>query len=245
MSRRKLWTGTRPAALDGRLQVVPYRPLRRSLLVVSLLLVLASAGALGYWLGSGSAVPQPQLAEAEVRIHELTRDLVEARLVQTVETQTARALQGTLSGLRMELAALKDEVAFYKSLMTPGGVKQGLQIAEFELVQVGADNDYRYHILLTQGAVRRNWLEGKLELQIFGQQAGADGGISEEVLPLTVLAPADDYPLRFRFRYFQDLVGTLTLPEGFMPRTIQITASLGDKGANDVDRTFDWVVRAG
>jgi hypothetical protein len=214
-------------------------------------LVIAGAVTFGYWLGGGSidldprATPDTRVRAAEARIDELTRDLVEARLVQTVEAQTARALQDTLSGLRKELAALQEEVVFYKSLMTPGGVEPGLQIAEFELVRDGTDSSYRYHILLTQGAARRNWLEGKLELQVRGQRAGADGSISEEVLPLTVLNEGGVYPLHFRFRYFQDLVGTLSLPEGFLPRTILITAKPGGKGANDVERSFDWVVQAG
>jgi len=128
--------------------------------------------------------------------------------------------------------------------MAPESVARGLQIAEFELSRTEAADRFSYRVLLTQAEVRKDWLEGTLEIHVQGLHAGADGSMVEEVLPLTVLTQMVDYPLRFRFRYFQDLSGTVTLPEGFQPRSVLITASPNGKGAEGLDRSFGWVVQA-
>ncbi|MFU8813761.1 MAG: DUF6776 family protein [Pseudomonadales bacterium] len=182
---------------------------------------------------------------AEARIDALTRELVDARLAQSVDAQAAQSLRVTLSGLQDELATLREELTFYKSLMAPETVARGLQIAEFELARTEAPDRFSYRLVLTQADSRPDWLEGKVEIQVQGRRAGPDGAVAEEVLPLTVLAQPDDYPLPFRLRYFQDLSGTVTLPEGFHPRAVLIKASPAGKAAQSLSRSFDWVLQAG
>ena len=47
--------------------------------------------------------------------------------------------------------------------------------------------------------------------------------------------------LKFRFRYFQELAGTITLPEGFAPEKVIIEVKPQGKGdLPSVKQTFDW-----
>ena len=62
------------------------------------------------------------------------------------------------------------------------------------------------------------------------------------MLPLTEIAEEGTYPLKFRFRYFQDLTGVLQLPAGFQPEQIVVKAGRRGAGAEALNRTFDWTV---
>ena len=47
--------------------------------------------------------------------------------------------------------------------------------------------------------------------------------------------------LKFRFRYFQELAGTITLPEGFEAERVILSIKPGGKGKSEpVKKTFDW-----
>lgn len=237
-----------PTAADY--QVVRRQPVRRGLTAVAVALVVLGGVAFGYWLGLGvsdldrtylsSLTVRHQASEAQVTA--LNRELADLRLAQAVDAQAARSLRQTITELRGELAKLNDEVAFYRSLMAPASVERGLQVAEFQLAAAKDDNKFTYQILLTQVAERRNWLQGRLTLQVTGQRTDADGSTSQAVLPLTELAEVETYPLSFRFRYFQDLAGILTLPAGFEPRMVTIAAT--PAGGNSVERQFAWSVQA-
>jgi hypothetical protein len=179
---------------------------------------------------------------SEAQLTSLNRELADLRLAQAVDAQAARSLRQTITDLRGEVAKLNDEVAFYRGLMAPSSVERGLQVAEFQLAAGKSDNQFAYQILLTQVAERRGWLQGRLALQVSGQRTGADGAASQEVLPLTELADLETYPLRFRFRYFQDLAGIMTLPAGFEPRLVTIAAT--PAGGDSVERQFPWFIQA-
>jgi hypothetical protein len=87
-------------------------------------------------------------------------------------------------------------------------------------------------------------VEGRLPA---GEPAETDGSDSvtvngPKVLPLTEIAEGDSYPLKFRFRYFQDLSGTISLPRGFEPERIVVRAGKRGASTQPLSRTFDWTV---
>ena len=49
------------------------------------------------------------------------------------------------------------------------------------------------------------------------------------------------FPLKFRFRYFQDLVGQLKLPEGFRPERVSVDVQQKSKAPVSAD--FEWVIQ--
>jgi hypothetical protein len=236
------------------------------LLSAGVVLTVAAAAGFGYWLGSSTSRLDRALQQAlqvrnqanEATIAELTRELAQVRLAQSVDAEAAASLRDTITGLRTEVADLQEEVSFYRTLMAPSDVERGLKIAEFELAAGEAPQQYRYRVLLTQAEARRDWVQGGVELQVQGVRDAAGGRAleregsaheaseheAEEVLTLTDLAEPEAYPLKFRFRYFQDLTGTLTLPEGFRPRSVRVTATPQGRGER-LEREFDWRVQAG
>ena len=231
---------------SAALRVVPHQPWRQGLTLAAVVLVCL-LGVLGaYQLGRSTAeLDAVHLASMErlydasqLTIQQLEAQVIESDLSRGVEEEAAQALKQDIRLLKDEVAALTEEVTFYKSLMAPSSLAKGLQIADFELTALEEPGRYRFHLLLTQVESRRDWVQGEAELEVEGRMAddatGTDGSESatvngSKVLPLTEIGEGDSYPLKFRFRYFQDLTGIISLPRGFEPERIVVRA--GRRGA--------------
>ena len=226
-----------------RLAVVRHTPWRRALIVTLSAFIGLVCLIIGFALGSNEWLNQrisnqrleQDLASARSEALALQGALVDANLELDVGRDAATALRKDLQQRHGEIVRLREEVTFYKSLMAPGDVVEGLQIAELELrPQRKSRLRYKFALLLTQVALRRNVIRGELRMDVVGTQA--DG--QEVVHSLTDLQEQGDYPLRFRFRYFQDMQGELELPEGFVPRSVLVTAQ--QKGKDTTQVTFPW-----
>lgn len=222
------------------LRLVAHRPALRVLKWLAVMVAVLGALAGGFYLGRAvSGLDQQYLQSLETinstsaaRIASLNRDLIDARLAYDVDSQALNALRGDFERSRSEMAKLSEEVTFYRSLMAPSAIAKGLQIAKFETTPL-ASGARSFHLLLTQIASRRSWLSGQVRIEVTGR---TPTGV--QVLPLTELASLPQYPLKFRFRYFQDLRGELRIPDGFSPDQVAVTVERS--GAKPLKRTFDW-----
>ncbi len=235
------------------MRVVSHHPWRQALLVVAVIAVSAGGALAGYQLGRATGeLDDSYLASVErlnlahqATIERLEARLVEADLSQGVEQDATLALKADIRLLKDQVAALTEEVTFYKSLMAPSSLAKGLQIADFELTAMEEEGRFTFHLLLTQVETRRDWVQGEATLEVEGRMSGTSGSDSptmsgQRVLPLTEIGEDDSYPLKFRFRYFQDLTGVISLPQGFQPERIVVKA--GKRNAQALSRTFDWTV---
>lgn len=233
-----------------RLKVVEHQPWRRPVVVFVTALIGATCMLVGYGLGYSQVIfdraENARLsniaAQAEGQLERLRSDAIDARLTADVEGEAANALRRDMTQLRQANARLREEVTFYKSLMAPGSDAEGLRVAELEILPTEADNEFNFEVLLTQVALRRRYIAGDLRIEVIGRFAGDHGspGVfqADVVLPLTELSDINTYPLKFRFRYFQDLAVRITLPEDFLPKTARVSAL--QKGESPVEATFAW-----
>jgi len=233
-------------------RVVSHHPWRQALLVAAVLLLSGVGTLAGYWLGRSTADLDGVYLTSMERLNTTNQEaltslrarLVEAELSREVDREAARTLKESIRELRDEVASLTEEVTFYKSLMAPSTVARGLQIADFELLAMEIPDQFTFHLLLTQVESRRDWVQGDATLEVVGRMAGRDSTTEavEQVLPLTEIAEDGTYPLKFRFRYFQDLTGVITLPPGFQPERIVVKAGKRGTSTEALDRTFEWTV---
>ncbi len=238
------------AQTNRRMTVVPHTPVRRGVMLAVLALLGLAAVFAGYVLGQRQSgldrtylgVLEDQKRAGEVEVATLKQQLVDAELVREIDQQAAATLQDNIKTLRDDIGGLKEEVTFYKSLMAPSSLSKGLQIAEFDVFSGEPPDTYNYHLLLTQVADRRNWIRGDVRLDVIGRQ---DDRLEkgEQVLSLTDLSDIDTYPLKFRFRYFQDLSGLLALPVGFQPERAVVTVVQQGNRGNDLQQSFEWSVQ--
>lgn len=214
--------------------------LRRLARVSLWLLLFAAIAGTGYAVGRYygdldrgylSALEEMRSA-LERELDSMRRQQVNLNIEKMVGVESGNALRESIKLLHDEEAELRRELVFYRSLMAPGKLSKGLQVASFELFAKGTDA-FTYHLLLTQVTTQRARISGNVEMAVVGQLAG-----ERQVLPLTDLAEVQRYPLRYRFRYFQDLKGELRLPNGFQPLEVQV--SVTGRDAKKLQQTFAW-----
>ncbi|XOV83446.1 MAG: DUF6776 family protein [bacterium] len=200
---------------------------------------------LGYIFGTnqiityrGDAVQMSrQLEAANNKAMELDARLIDAQLNLTVLREASNSLREDLTQEIRKSARLEEEVTFFKGLMSPSSLTKGLQVAELEVVALPEAGTYNFQLLLTQVALRRGFIAGEVRMDVIGRYAD-DAAADEAVLSLTELTALDAYPLKFRFRYFQDMQGNLTLPDGFSPARILVTAN--QSGKEPLQVSFPW-----
>lgn len=231
-----------------RPRIAQHRPLRRALLVVALLASALLAIWQAYRLGldsAGAGEPVAAGYEDESMLEELrllaarNNTLVEEnsvlRQAAEVEKIAHDEVRGALLEAEREASELRQELAFYRNLMSPGDNRTGIHI---EAATLGADllpNTYRYELVVTQVRGKNRYARGQLLVKI----SGARGG-DQQVLTLADVTPDGDASLKFRFKYFQTFDGQIELPADFVPESIEFEAVSSVKGLESTSRSFDW-----
>jgi hypothetical protein len=204
---------------------------------------------IGYGIGHPQVIAQAvKQAEAERRLAamqeslvQLEAQMIDVRLQADVQRDAAAALRDDLTDAHQKVSQLQEEVTFYKGLMAPNSLRNGLQVSELELTAIPGEAAFNYQLLLTQVALRRSVIAGEVRMDVIGYHLPKDqhaDAHEESVLSLTELSDLSAYPLKFRFRYFQDLAGRLTLPPGFTPQRVRVTAS--QNGKEPLQVMFPW-----
>ncbi len=177
-----------------------------------------------------NALLSKDLAQFRTRVVALEADLIDARLNVDVQHAASNALREEMASELEKSTLLTEEVTFYKGLMSPSSLSKGLQVEELEITRSTGERQYSFKLLLTQVALRRSYIAGDVRVDLIGE--------SEAVRSLTELGVLKAYPLKFRFRYFQDLAGRITLPVDFVPVRILVTAQ--QNGKETIQVSFPW-----
>lgn len=153
-----------------------------------------------------------------------------------IDRQAALGVKADLATLEEELQAAREEVEFYRGIVSPGDVKPGLRIHRFQVVAGVMPGEYRYDLVLTQLKHNDHHVSGVAEWNI----VGSSGGEPRELGLADVTRPAVQQ-LKFKFRYFQDLAGTVHLPDGFEAHKVVLSIKPEGKGnPQPVEQEYDW-----
>lgn len=141
-------------------------------------------------------------------------------------------LQRSLSERQEEISGLRADLAFYGRLVG-GARREGLAIQAMRLRPVADSRAWNFAVTLTQNIKRDKDIEGAVTVDIDGVLADKLTRLDWKSLQQRDPAPAIEY----RFKYFQQVRGTVILPEGFTPSRLHVHAE-GDGSSADQD--FDW-----
>ena len=216
--------------------------------VVALLIALAWLLTLvaAWTLATRRAAPEFERLEAQHRA--LTAELARARgeLDKSREAE-ARAnrsdqvsrtanetLEADLRERAEEIALLRADLAFYERLVGGRGPRQGLTVHQFALRTIGESRGYAFRLTLAQNLKKAAYVTGELALVVDGVR-----GSRLETLNWAALSQSEaPAPLGFKFKYFQQVDGSLMLPEGFQPNRVTISARTED--GEEVKQAIAW-----
>lgn len=232
-----------PAPDKPRFVVVPHRRHARVLLVGGIVAWLASLGLVGWW-ATTRAVPElaqvrDELAltakraeEAESLVRQLRQNVATLRRSDQISRSANTELQATLAEREEEVSGLRADVAFYERLVGATGQRRGLSVHE-AVFAPEAGGTWRYTVTLTQNLNRGAISKGEARLSVEGVKDGRLQSLAWEQL---VQKPgATGQP--FSFRYFQQLEGSVMLPEGFTPQRVRVQLRADGQ---TVDQAFPW-----
>ncbi len=176
-----------------------------------------------------------QLGELNVRIEELLEENAQLSSNTMIEATATKQVNERLNQLNQETLELKEELVFYRSLLSPAELEPGLQILGVQLVKDAKALRYGYKVVLTQRRNRNRFADGKVEMSI----SGILNGESMELASTSVLTDKKG-ELKFRFKNFQSLEGQLSLPEGFQPQTVLVKVSPRSRSLKSIERSYEW-----
>ena len=151
-----------------------------------------------------------------------------------IERKAYNELDTNLKVLQGEILELKEELAFYRGIVSPKDASRGLRLQRFSLEPNGL-RSYRYTVVLTQVLKNDRLVRGRVKLYVEGVQNN-----QPKTLDLSALSENSVKELNYRFKYFQNLEGDLVLPSGFRP--IRATAQILPSGRQQdmIEKTIDW-----
>ena len=208
---------------------------RRRLLM--LVLAITVVGAIGFWAGQRVVMPAPALNDATIGLHDQISQLT---LQSAADQQTLDELRGYLADQAAELVELRQMLVFYRDVVAPEEGDTAIILRQPSLQVMPESRQWQLHTVVHRGEGKDRQYRGELRLIVQGKQHG-------EPHSLAMVAVDSDtqtgvFPLRFR--YLQNIQAVISLPEGFVPETIESVVTLIEPERDTVRRSDVWESRA-
>ncbi len=200
----------------------------------------------GWWFVDSRSTPDVKALRKQARflaadLESMKEQLDRTRARLAVVEQEAQVLrQANLllrkdeSDRRAELGRIQSELEFYGKLAGTGGAISGLDLYRVEIIPTDSDRVFQFVLTLTQNIRRAAIISGQARIDIEGTRK--DRPVT---LHWSQLSDGEVPVPEFRFKYFQQLEGYLTLPEDFSPTRLLVTLEAKDRKPA-VKRDFSW-----
>ncbi|MDE2089071.1 MAG: hypothetical protein KGJ12_03505 [Gammaproteobacteria bacterium] len=235
-----------------QLVITSYQPWKLALAGVFVAIVLVACAA---WLfdygrreagfdSTAAATERRRLMDRVATLDKANTRLSEQAVLLTrtlqIDRQANADVKRTLNRLQSEIIELREEVAFYRSIVSPSGPRSGLNIQSFKVEYMGRGRLYHYVLVLTRMLKDRAIVRGFVTLEIEGTQRG-----SPRKLTLSDITTPSMKQISFSFKYFQDLEGNIQLPQGFTAKNVVVHVLTRGKHPVTIEKSYPWPRTAG
>ena len=187
-------------------------------------------------------VYKEQLRNKQQQIETMRDQLARLESAQKVDAYSTKAVKDAMEGLQQENQALREELQFYRGIVSPGLGRAGIHIQNFKLDQGDQEGQYRFKLTLIhiQGLQKHHReASGTVQITITGDQKGVPRKLTQaEILPKQASG------IHFRLRYFGRFEGRFVLPSGFSPRMIRIEVKSRNSGITGAEKEVQWPLTA-
>ncbi len=202
----------------------------RLLLVIVLLTGCVAAGV---WWGQRLAGAPSSLAD---QVPALRAQVSQLQLQAEADEYTLNELRDDLRQRAADIAALEDTLAFYRAVLAPEEADAPVVIRPPELVELGDASRWRLSIVVHRSEEGDAVYRGQLGVVVRGSGAGEP--ILSSVGEVDSAMNSSVFPLRFR--YLQELQVVVSLPEAFLPETIETVVTLTGPVRRTLRRSDRW-----
>lgn len=162
-------------------------------------------------------------AKLEQEVAQISGNLAQIERQMQIERATYADLVKQVKALTEENASLKEDLAFFQTLMPSGGKEGGVAVNRFMVQNDALPGEFRYRLLLTQTGQRSKDFQGRLQFVVNLQQ---DGKKTVMTLPAEDDKEARGFKLNFRF--YQRVEGTFRVTPGTVVKGMQVRVLEGD-----------------
>src|SRR5688572_22360306 len=153
----------------------------------------------------------------DAQLAELRSQVALAERQMQIERATYGDLAKQVKSLAEENAALREDLAFFQSLMAAGSKEGPVSINRFHVQPESAPGEYRYRLLLVQSGQRVKEFQGTLQFVLNVEQGDQKYVLT---LPREGERNAKDYQISFKF--FQRVEGTFKVAPEAVVKSLQV-----------------------
>ncbi len=223
------------------LQPTVARRTSRVLIVIAVILAFAGGLFVGRYFvdkAAQSAIDERKklLSEVERISQSDTKKGKEIAILQSsseIDRLAVQHAQNSMAELQDELSETRQELAFYRRIVSPETKDKTLFIQDFKIIE-GATPQYR--LALSRGIGTKGTVNGQVRMVFKGQMAG-----KEAELTLADIAKDGNGKLTFKFRHFRLLIGSFAFPDGFVPETVSVQIVPKSRRAKNITGSWSWI----
>ena len=208
----------------------PHAGRRRLLMLFSVITVV---GAIGFWAGQRGVMPAPLTDDGTVALRD---QMTQLRQQSEADQQTLNELREFMADQAAELVELRQTLVFYRDVVAPEEGETAVILRQ-PSVQISAEpRQWQVDTVVHRGEGKDQQYRGELRLTVEGKQ----GGVSHTLERLAVDSGTETGVFPLRFRYLQNIQAVISLPEAFVPETIESVVTLTKPVKDTVRRSDPW-----
>jgi len=156
-------------------------------------------------------------ARMQQEVAQIRGQLAQGERQLQMQSATYADVVKQMKSLIEENAGLKEDLAFFQTLMPSGGKEGGVAVNRFLVQNDALPGEYRYRLLLTQTGQRKQDFQGSLQFVVNLQQ---DSKKVAMTLPAEDDKEAKGFKLNFRF--YQRIEGTFRVAPDAVVKSMQV-----------------------
>lgn len=153
----------------------------------------------------------------------------------TIDKTAFAKVDDSIRDLQDEIIELKEEVAFYRGIVSPSETASGLDITSLKFQQITKLGGYHFKLVLTQLKKNDRVITGSVRIYVDGILDGL-----QKRLTLSNITKGHMRGLKLRFKYFQTIEADVVLPEGFTASSVTVDLKPLGKNRPRIKKSFDW-----
>ncbi len=153
-----------------------------------------------------------------------------------IDRESTAELRTALRDLQAELEAQKEQLAFYRGIVSPDESRAGMRIYDMTVTPIeGEHNQYGFDLMLIQAVRHNRRVTGRVSITIQGVRNAKEAVLGPEQLGL-----GGGEKMSFSFRYFQEISGSFSLPADFSPTAVRLKVFSGTGENSDFEKQYSW-----
>ena len=167
-------------------------------------------------------------------IAELRQKLAASDSQRQIEAVTYGDLTKQVKGLSTENASLRDDLAFFQSLLPTAGRDDSIALGRLKVEPDTVPGEFKYRLLLVQGGQRPGDFQGHVQIVVSALQ-----GAEKVVLALPPLADGKTREYQLNFKSFQRIEGAFKIAPGALVKTVQVRVYQNGASAPKLTQTVN------